>query len=165
MLATILCTDIVDSTAKAAELGDAAWMALMHRHDRTARAIFREQRGVEINTTGDGFLVAFDSPGRAVQAAHRLAAAAAALGLSIRSGLHVGECVRSAGSVPSGVALNVAVRIAALAGGGEVLTSQTVRDLTVGGGLVFEERGEHALKGVPGPGARRRRATRPGPGG
>jgi pimeloyl-ACP methyl ester carboxylesterase len=149
LLATILCTDIVGSTAKRAAMGDAGWRVLMSRHDAATRAILRRLQGVEINTTGDGFLASFTSPGRAIQAALEIKEAARALGVPVRAGLHTGECRREGESV-SGIAIDIAVRIAGLAGADEVFTSRTVRDLTIGAGFMFEERGEHQLKGAPG---------------
>ncbi|MES1158787.1 MAG: adenylate/guanylate cyclase domain-containing protein [Terricaulis silvestris] len=148
-LAIILCTDIVDSTARQAALGDAAWSALIAQHDAAIREVLRRFQGVEINTTGDGFLAGFDSPGRAIRAAFAIQAATKALGLPIRAGLHAGECNRSNG-VLSGIAVTIAVRVAALAGASEVFSSRTVRDLTVGAGFEFTDRGEHVLKGAPG---------------
>jgi len=148
-LATILCTDIVGSTARQAALGDAAWAALSAQHDTAVRAVLRRLQGEEINTTGDGFLAAFDSPGRAIRAAFAIQDATRALGLRVRAGLHTGECSRNAGSL-AGIAVTIAVRVAALAGGGEVLASRTVRDLAVGAGFAFSDRGEHVLKGAPG---------------
>jgi pimeloyl-ACP methyl ester carboxylesterase len=148
-LATILCTDIVDSTARRAAAGDAAWHALMGRHDAAVREILRRRQGVEINTTGDGFLASFSSPGRAIAAAVEIGDAAKALGVPVRAGVHTGECARRDGAF-TGIAIDIAVRIAALAGGGEVVASRTVRDLTIGAGFDFSSRGEHALKGAPG---------------
>jgi pimeloyl-ACP methyl ester carboxylesterase len=149
VLATILCTDIVGSTAKRAAMGDAAWQTLMQRHDSTVRAIIRHRQGVEINTTGDGFLASFASPARALNAAFDVHKAMAPLGLPVRAGVHTGECQRSGASI-TGVAIDIAVRVAALAGADEVTASRTVRDLTSGAGLDFASRGEHALKGAPG---------------
>jgi pimeloyl-ACP methyl ester carboxylesterase len=148
-LATILCTDIVGSTAKRAAMGDAAWRVVISQHDAAVRAILRRLQGGEINTTGDGFLASFSSPGRAIHAAFEISDAARALGLPIRAGLHTGECRREAGSV-SGIAIDIAVRIASLAGADEIFASRTVRDLTIGAGFAFTDRGEHELKGAPG---------------
>ncbi|HWA00510.1 MAG TPA: adenylate/guanylate cyclase domain-containing protein [Caulobacterales bacterium] len=148
-LSTILCTDIVDSTARQSAVGDAAWRALILQHDAAVRAVLRRYQGEEINTTGDGFLAAFDSPGRGMRAAFAIADAARSLDLPIRAGLHTGECGRRAG-IYAGIAITIAVRVAALAGEDEVLVSRTVRDLTVGAGFSFLDRGEYPLKGAPG---------------
>jgi class 3 adenylate cyclase len=149
MLATLLFTDIVDSTGMAAERGDAAWLDLMRRHDTIVRDHLRRHRGVEIRHTGDGFLARFDGPARAVACAARLVDALAALGIHIRAGLHVGE-VELAGDQVGGLAVHIAARVLGAAGEGEVLVSGTVRDLVVGAGIEFAPRGEHHLKGVPG---------------
>ncbi len=149
VLATILCTDIVGSTARRAAMGDAAWQSVMQRHDSAVRAILSRRQGAVINTTGDGFLASFASPARALQAALDIHEALRALDLPARAGVHTGECQRSGANV-TGVAIDIAVRIAALAEAGEVTASRTVRDLTIGAGLDFASRGEHVLKGAPG---------------
>lgn len=149
VLATILCTDIVGSTAKRTALGDVAWHGLMHQHDAAVRGVIRRRQGVEINTTGDGFLVSFASPARAIQAAFDIQDALRLLGLPVRAGVHTGEC-RRAGAVLSGVAIDIGVRIASLADADQVFASRTVRDLTIGARFDFSSRGEHALKGAPG---------------
>lgn len=148
-LATILCTDIADSTARRAAIGDAAFDRIMIEHDAAARAVLRRFQGVEINTTGDGILAGFSSPGRAVHAAYAIKEAAAARGLEVRAGIHTGECNKTNGAL-SGIALNIAARIAALGEPGAVLASRTVADLAIGAGFQFVDRGEHALKGAPG---------------
>jgi pimeloyl-ACP methyl ester carboxylesterase len=137
------------SASPGAAVGDAAWQALMQRHNSAVRAILRQRQGAEINTTGDGFLASFASPARALHAALDVHQAMKPLGLGVRAGVHTGECQRS-GTKVEGVAINIAVRVAALAGAGEVAASRTVRDLTIGAAMDFASRGEHALKGAPG---------------
>jgi class 3 adenylate cyclase len=149
MLATLLFTDIVDSTGMAAERGDAAWLDLIRRHDTIVRDHLRRHRGVEIRHTGDGFLARFDGPARAVACASRMVDALAVIGLQIRAGLHAGE-VELAGDQVGGLAVHIAARVLGAAGAGEVLVSGTVRDLVAGAGIEFAPRGEHHLKGVPG---------------
>jgi len=148
-LATILCTDIVGSTARRAALGDARWGHLIAAHDAGVRAILLRRHGVEINTTGDGVLAAFSSPGRALHAAFDIQEMARGLGLPIRAGVHTGECQRAGASV-SGIAVDISVRVAACAGEAQVFASRTVRDLTIGAGFTFDDAGVHALKGAPG---------------
>ena len=149
VLATILFTDIVDSTQRAAALGDHEWRRLLDAHDQTVRDTLRRHRGREVNTTGDGFIASFDGPARAIRCAQAIAVATSALGLEVRSGLHTGECeVR--GEDLAGVAVHIAARVSALATPGEVLVSGTLKDLVIGSGLEFDERGEHELKGLPG---------------
>jgi class 3 adenylate cyclase len=149
VLTTVLFTDIVGSTERAASLGDQRWHALLDAHDRTVRDQLRRFKGREINTTGDGFLVAFDGPARAIRCAQGIINATNALGIEVRAGLHTGECeVR--GDDLGGLAVHIAGRVGALASPGETLVSGTVKDLVVGSGIDFEERGEHELKGVPG---------------
>jgi class 3 adenylate cyclase len=149
ILATVLFTDIVDSTRQAAALGDAAWRALLDRHDDVVRDVLSEHGGREVKTTGDGFLAAFDGPARAIAAAGAIADRTRAIGVEVRAGIHTGECERR-GEDLGGMAVHIGARIAALAGPGEVLVSSTVRDLTVGSGFEFDDRGERELKGVPG---------------
>ncbi len=148
VLATVLFSDIVNSTERAAALGDMAWKEVLERH----HAIVREQlgtfRGTEVNTTGDGFFATFDGPARAVTCAKAIVAAVRSLGIEVRVGLHTGE-VTTAASETAGIAVVIGARVGAAAGPSEILTSQTVKDLTVGSGLVFESVGEHELKGVP----------------
>jgi class 3 adenylate cyclase len=149
ILATILFTDIVGSTEHAADLGDARWHALLDAHDRTVREQLRRFHGREIKTTGDGFVVSFDGPARAIRCATTIIDAVRSLGLEIRAGVHTGECeVR--GDDISGMAVHIAARVASLARPGETLVSQTVKDLVVGSGLHLEDRGDQDLKGVPG---------------
>jgi class 3 adenylate cyclase len=149
ILATLLFTDIVDSTSRAAELGDRDWSELLGKHHALARRELERFRGREIDTTGDGFLATFDGPARAVRCAAAIRDAAAGIGLAIRAGLHTGEC-ELAGNRVQGIAVHLAARVVALAGRREVLVSSTVRDLVAGSGLRFADRGVHTLKGVPG---------------
>lgn len=148
-LATVLFTDIVDSTRRAAEVGDRAWRRALDSHDELARREIDHHGGRLIKMTGDGILATFDAPGRAVRCGLSMVAGAAALGIAIRSGLHIGE-VELRGDDIGGIAVHTAARVGALAGSGEVLVSRTVVDLVAGSGLRFDDRGEHALKGVPG---------------
>jgi pimeloyl-ACP methyl ester carboxylesterase len=148
MLATVLFTDIVGSTQQAAELGDAAWTDILQAHHARIRDQLERYGGREMRTTGDGFFALFDGPARAVRCALALVAAVRPLGLEIRAGLHIGE-VEIAGDDVEGLAIHIGARIAALAGTGEVLVSRTIKDLVVGSGLTFQDRGMHALKGVP----------------
>ena len=148
LLATVLFTDVVGSTQKAVELGDARWKELLHRHDAVSRALIARYRGSEVKTTGDGFLATFDGPARAVRCAEGVCAAVKPLGLEVRAGCHTGE-VELMGADVGGIAVHIGARVAALAGPSEVLVSSTVKDLVAGSGLVFEDRGEHLLKGVP----------------
>lgn len=149
VLATILFTDIVDSTATLARIGDAAWRRLLLEHNDRVRGVIDQYRGREIGTTGDGFLALFDSAGRAVRCALAIRPAVADLRLDVRAGLHTGEVAISGGQA-HGLAVHTAARVAALAGAGEVLVSGTTRDLLDGSGLAFEDRGEHELKGLTG---------------
>ncbi len=150
VLATILFTDIVDSTATLARIGDAAWQRLLLEHNDRVRGVIDLHRGREFGTTGDGFLALFDSAGRAVRCAAAIGPAVAELGLGIRAGLHTGE-VAVTGGQPRGLAVHAAARVAALAGPGDVLVSATTHDLLDGSGLAFHDRGEHELKGLAGP--------------
>jgi class 3 adenylate cyclase len=149
VLATVLFTDIVGSTAKMAELGDRRWRELLHEHHGTVRRQLARFRGVEIDTAGDGFFARFDGPGRAIQCAQAITAAVAQLGIQVRAGLHTGECEVADGKV-AGIAVSIGARIASTADPGEVLVSSTVKDLVAGSGLGFNDRGTHELKGVPG---------------
>ncbi len=149
MLATVLFTDIVGSTEKVAELGDAAWRDLVERHHATVRALLARYRGKEIDTAGDGFFASFDGPARAVRCAEEAVEAIRPLGVEIRAGVHTGE-VETIGDKVGGIAVSIGARIGAMAGPSEVLVSQTVKDLVAGSGLEFADRGEHELKGVPG---------------
>ncbi len=149
VLSTVLFTDIVGSTERAASLGDARWRTELDAHDRAVREQLRRFRGREIKTTGDGFVASFDGPARAIDCARAILAAAKRLGLDLRAGLHTGECdVR--GDDLGGLAVHIAARVGAVAAPGEVLVSGTVKDLVVGSGIEFADRGGHALKGVPG---------------
>jgi len=149
ILATVLFSDIVDSTATASSLGDRRWRSLLDAHNRAVREQLRRFHGREINTTGDGFIASFDGPARAIRCAQAILDATRALGITVRAGLHTGECeVR--GEDLGGLAFHIAARVAALAGPGEVKVSGTIKDLVVGSGIEFDDRGEHDLKGVPG---------------
>jgi class 3 adenylate cyclase len=148
VLTTVLFTDIVDSTRVAAALGDRTWRRQLEAHDRLVRRELVRFGGREVNTTGDGFVAAFDSPTQAVLAAAAISRAAAEAGIDVRAGLHTGECERR-GDDLAGIAVHLASRVAATAGPREVLVSRTVRDLVGGSELSFEDRGEHELKGVP----------------
>ncbi len=149
VLATVMFTDIVGSTERAAALGDSRWRELVGRHDALVRRELQRHRGRPIKTLGDGFLATFDGPARGVRCAKAIAGAMRELGLEIRAGLHTGEC-ELVGDDVAGMAVNIGARVASLAGAGEVLVSSTVKDLVVGSGIEFGERGEHRLKGVPG---------------
>lgn len=148
-LATVLFTDIVDSTLRAVELGDRAWRRALDSHDDLARVEIDRHGGRLIKTTGDGIMATFDAPGRAIRCALALVEGFAALGIAVRAGLHIGE-VELRGADVGGIAVHTAARVGALAASGEVLVSRTVCDLVAGSGLRFEDRGEHVLKGVPG---------------
>ena len=148
-LATVMFTDIVDSTARAQEIGDEAWRHLLARHNEDMRVALNVHRGREIKTTGDGFLALFDSPTRAALSAAEMLRSAAAIGLPIRVGVHTGE-VELRGLDVAGIAVHTAQRVSGLADASEVLVSRTVTDLVAGSGLEFADRGELDLKGVPG---------------
>ena len=149
VLATVLFTDIVGSTERAAELGDGAWRELLERHDRVVRGHVERHRGRVVKSLGDGSLALFDGPSRAARSALETRDALRALGLEIRAGLHTGECELMGDDV-GGLAVHIAARISSLAGAGEVLASSTVRDLSVGSPYTMTDRGDHELKGVPG---------------
>jgi class 3 adenylate cyclase/pimeloyl-ACP methyl ester carboxylesterase len=149
VLATVLFTDVVCSTEKAADVGDADWKELLDRHNQAVRALLARYRGTEVKTMGDGFLATFDGPARAVHCATGICAAVRPLGLEVRAGCHTGE-IELLGADVGGIAVHIAARVAALADPSEVLVSSTVKDLVAGSGLQFTERGEHELKGVPG---------------
>ncbi len=149
ILTTVLFTDLVGSTQRASELGDRRWSQLLDRHFDALRSEVARHRGTLVKTTGDGGLSIFDGPTRAIRCALSLTKLAEADGLSVRSGLHTGECMLKSGDV-QGIAVHIASRIADRAGPGEVLVSSTVRDLSVGSDVDFEPRGAHALKGVEG---------------
>jgi class 3 adenylate cyclase len=149
VLATVLFTDIVGSTEHAAQIGDRAWRNMLDRHHAIVRELLDHFRGREIKTLGDGFVVTFDRPAAAVRCAQEIVEQVDALGLSVRCGLHTGECELLDGDV-GGIAVHISARVNALARGGEVLVSSTVKDLVVGSDLDFDDRGPHDLRGVPG---------------
>jgi class 3 adenylate cyclase len=149
VLATVMFTDIVDSTARLAELGDGGWRDLLSRHHALVRRHLVRFAGREVDTAGDGFFAAFDGPARAIRCAQAITETVHALGIDVRAGLHTGECEvvdRKLG----GIAVHIGARVAAEAGAGEVLVSNTVRDLVAGSGISFDDRGMAELKGVPG---------------
>jgi class 3 adenylate cyclase len=150
VLATVLFTDIVSSTELATERGDAAWRNVLDRHDAAARREVEAHRGVLVKSTGDGVLARFDGPGRAVACARAISRDVAGLGVQVRAGAHTGE-VELRGDDIGGIAVHIASRVAGLAGPDEVLVSRTVKDLTAGSGIAFDDRGEHTLKGVAEP--------------
>ncbi|MBV8431238.1 MAG: adenylate/guanylate cyclase domain-containing protein, partial [Solirubrobacterales bacterium] len=149
MLATILFTDIVGSTERAAGAGDNQWRRLLERHDDLVRRQLARYRGREIKQTGDGFFAAFDGPARAVQCAAAITEHVRPLGLEVRAGVHTGECEVRGGDL-AGMAVHIGARVGASAESGEVLVSSTVKDLVVGSELRFEDRGIRELRGVPG---------------
>jgi class 3 adenylate cyclase/pimeloyl-ACP methyl ester carboxylesterase len=149
ILSTVLFTDIVGSTQKQASLGDHEWKQLIERHHVVVREALGRWRGAEIDTAGDGFYASFDGPARAIRCALEVAERVRDLGIEIRAGVHTGECELINDKV-GGIAVSIGVRVAAIAGVGEVLVSQTVKDLVAGSGLQFEDAGEHELRGVPG---------------
>jgi class 3 adenylate cyclase len=149
VLATVMFTDIVGSTKRAADVGDSRWRELLERHEAIVRRELERHRGHEVNTTGDGFLATFDGPGRAIGCARAIAEAVRSLGIEVRAGLHTGECEVMNGDV-GGIAVHTGARVSAEARPGEVLVSSTVKDLVAGSGIEFEDRGTHELKGVPG---------------
>ena len=149
ILATVLFVDIASSTERAATLGDTRWRNVLNSYYAIVRKEFSRFRGKERNTTGDGFLATFDGPARAIHCAEAARDAVRALGLEIRAGLHTGEVEVLDGDV-AGIAVNIGARVNAAATAGEVLVSRTVTDLVAGSGIVFHDRGTHALKGVPG---------------
>jgi pimeloyl-ACP methyl ester carboxylesterase len=148
-LATVLFTDIVDSTARAAALGDTRWRALLDEHDTIVRQELARFGGHEVDTTGDGFLATFEGPGRAIRCARALRDALARIGVAVRVGVHTGE-VEVRGQQIGGLAVHIGARVAATGGSGDIVVSSTVKDLVAGSGLTFADRGEHDLKGVPG---------------
>ncbi len=149
VLATVLFTDVVRSTEKAAELGDRRWRELVHAHQASVRALLARYRGKEMDTAGDGFFATFDGPVRALRCAKAIVDSAETLGIEVRAGLHMGECEVIDNKL-GGLAVNIGSRICGLAGPSEVLASRTVKDLVAGSGIEFEDRGEHVLRGVPG---------------
>ena len=150
ILATVLFTDIVGSTEKQVELGDRRWAALVREHHRVVRGCLARYRGRELDTAGDGFFAAFDGPVRGIRCAQAIASGVRDLGLEVRAGLHTGECRTIDGKV-GGLAVSIGARVSTLASPSEILVSQTVRDLIAGSGLSLSDRGEHDLKGLPGP--------------
>jgi class 3 adenylate cyclase len=149
VLTTVLFTDICRSTQRAATMGHARWRSLLDAHDHVTRDQIHRFRGREVKATGDGFLVSFDGPARAIRCARKIGEASAALGVEVRAGLHTGECdVR--GEDLGGLSVHIASRVGSMAGPGEVLVSGTVKDLVVGSDIQFDDRGKHQLKGVPG---------------
>ena len=148
VLATVLFIDIVGSTERAASVGDRPWREILESFHAKVREVLQRYRGREINTAGDGFLAAFDGPARAIRCAGAIRNSVQSINLEIRCGLHTGEC-ELMGDDLAGIAVHTGARVAGLAAPGEVLVSQTVRDLVAGSGLAFEDRGTHVLKGVP----------------
>ncbi len=150
VLATVLFTDLVGSTEKAAALGDEAWASLLAAHDDAVRAELARFSGEEIDTAGDGFLALFDGPARAIRCGLSIRDALASLGLDVRAGVHTGEVERPPNEKPRGIAVHVGARVMSFARSGEVVVSSTTRDLVEGSGLELEDRGEHELKGLEG---------------
>jgi DNA-binding NarL/FixJ family response regulator len=148
ILATVLFSDIVASTERAAAIGDRRWRELLDRHDELVREELGAHGGKEIKTTGDGFLALFDAPARAIRCAIAVRDALRAVGVDVRIGIHSGE-VELRGNDVGGIAVNIGARVAAAASSGDVVVSSTVRDLVAGSGIAFADRGEHDLKGVP----------------
>jgi len=147
-LATVLFTDVVGSTVHAVELGDAAWHQLLERHNEILRTVLRTHHGTELGTAGDGFFATFESAAEAVDCAVDMARDVQPLGIEIRTGVHTGEVERD-GDELRGIAVHIGARVMSIAGPSEVLVSSTVKDLSAGSGLTFEDAGEHELKGVP----------------
>lgn len=150
VLVTLLFTDIVQSTELQARIGDSAWRDVLEQHHAVVRRVLAKHHGREIDTAGDGFFAVFDGPARAVRAAAEITAAVDAIGMSVRAGVHTGECEVADGKV-AGLAVSIAARICALAGAREVFVSSTVKELVAGSELRFDDRGEQALKGIPEP--------------
>lgn len=149
VLATVLITDIVDSTGSLSSMGDAAWNRLLDRHNDCVRAEIERWRGREVSTAGDSFFATFDGAARAIRAAESMIDALARIGIEIRAGLHTGE-VEIVDGKPAGTAVHIGARVSSLAEPGEVLVSRTVKETVIGSGIAFEDRGIHQLKGVPG---------------
>jgi class 3 adenylate cyclase len=149
VLATVVFTDIVGSTERAAQLGDAEWHRVLERHDDLVRRELGRWRGREVKHLGDGFFASFEGPARAIHCAQAIAEGVRRFGIEIRAGIHTGECERR-GDDLAGMAVNIGARVGAAARAGEILVSGTVRDLVVGSGIAFDDRGEHELRGVPG---------------
>ena len=148
VLTTVLFTDIVGSTERAAEIGDASWKGLLRHHHELVRRQLAAHQGVERDTAGDGFFVTFDGPARAVRCALAIGSALRELGLEIRAGVHTGEVELTDDGV-RGIAVHIGARVAAIAEASQVLVSSTVKDLVAGSGLLFDDAGEHELKGLP----------------
>jgi class 3 adenylate cyclase len=148
-LATVLFVDVAGSTERVSEIGDRSWDALLGRFETIVGRVLSDHRGELVNTAGDGVLATFDGPARGIRCAWSLRDSLKQTGLEVRSGIHTGELTRRNGGV-AGIAVHIGARVSALAEPGEVLVTRTVRDLVAGSGIVFEDRGEHALKGVPG---------------
>jgi class 3 adenylate cyclase len=148
-LATVMFTDIVGSTATASEVGDRHWKELVEQHHAIVRGLLARYRGQEVDIAGDGFFATFDGPARAVQCARAIIRTMSPIGLEVRAGVHTGE-VETINDKVGGIAVSIGARVGALAKPDEVLVSQTVKDLTAGSGLTFEDAGEHEIKGVPG---------------
>jgi pimeloyl-ACP methyl ester carboxylesterase len=149
VLATVMFTDIVSSTERAAALGDRRWREVLEGHDEVVRRVLERHRGRQVKSTGDGVLATFDGPARAIRGAEAIAAGVQPLGIEVRTGLHTGE-IEVMGDDVGGIAVHTGARVMANAGAGEVLVSQTVKDLVAGSGIEFEDRGARELKGVPG---------------
>jgi class 3 adenylate cyclase len=147
VLATVLYTDIVDSTVQAGQMGDRRWRQLLDRHDQVVRDALLAGAGREVKHTGDGFLASFDGPARAIRCADAIRQGVRALGIEVRAGLHAGEVERRGDDI-GGIAVHIGARVGSLAGPGEILVSRTVKDLVAGSGIRFTERGSHALKGI-----------------
>jgi class 3 adenylate cyclase len=150
VLSTVLFTDIVGSTDRAARLGDGRWRDMLERHDQAVRQQLARFRGREVVSTGDGFLALFDSPGRAIECSLAIRHTLTAIGIDVRAGIHTGE-VELRGDNVAGIAVHIGARVAALADTGEILVSSSLPPLVTGSGIQFEDRGTHELKGVPGP--------------
>ncbi len=148
VLATVLFTDIVGATERAATLGDRAWRRLLEEHHEAVRHELDRYRGIEVDTAGDGFMVVFDSPARAIRCAQAVVSALRSRGIEIRAGLHTGECERIDGKL-GGIAVHIAARIAASGGPGQVVVSRTLKDIVVGSAIEFADLGERALRGIP----------------
>jgi class 3 adenylate cyclase len=149
VLTTVMFTDLVGSTERAAQLGNRAWRDVLAQHHALVRRELARFRGEEHDTAGDGFFASFDGPARAIRAGQAIVDGIHGLGLEARIGIHAGECELHEGKL-SGIAVNIGARVAATAGPGEVIVSSTVRDLVAGSGLTFEDRGQRELNGVPG---------------
>jgi class 3 adenylate cyclase len=150
VLTTVMFTDIVGATEKAAELGDHGWRDLAQRHHTAVRALIGRYRGVEVDTAGDGFFATFDGPARAIRCAQAIAREVRPLGIEVRAGIHTGE-VETINGKAGGMTVHIGARIGAIADRSEILVSRTVIDLVAGAGLQFADRGEHQLKGIPVP--------------